>query len=154
MDQTFLRIVKCLNSRKARYVIIGGNAAAFHGVPRGTFDLDVLIESTLENATRVLDALRDAGLGTADLTSPERILNNSITIFNDWIPVDVMTRVPGLSFETAWKNRVVSKMSGLSIPWVGRQDLIRSKNASARPVDLDDVKALRQSRPSRRKKGK
>lgn len=31
-----------------RYVVIGGIAAVLHGVPRATFDLDLLIEPTPE----------------------------------------------------------------------------------------------------------
>jgi len=48
-----------------RYVVIGGIAAVLHGVPRATFDLDMLIEATEANAERLLQALRTAGFGTA-----------------------------------------------------------------------------------------
>jgi hypothetical protein len=51
-----------------RYVVIGGIASILHGVPRATFDLDILIEATPENAQRLLDALLEAGLATASLT--------------------------------------------------------------------------------------
>jgi hypothetical protein len=30
--------------------VIGGIAAVLHGVPRATFDLDILIEASIENA--------------------------------------------------------------------------------------------------------
>jgi hypothetical protein len=33
---------------QVRYVVIGGIAAVLHGVPRATFDLDILIEATPE----------------------------------------------------------------------------------------------------------
>lgn len=142
MDEPFLEVVKCLNARKARYVVIGGNAVAYHGVPRGTFDLDIFIAATIENATHVLAGLKDAGLGTADLTTPDRLIKNQIVIFNDWIPVDVMTDVPGLRFETVWKNRVHESVSRIRIPWISRKDLIRAKRASHRDIDLSDVNAL------------
>ena len=35
---------------EVRYVVIGGIAAVLYGVPRATFDLDILIEATPENA--------------------------------------------------------------------------------------------------------
>ena len=54
-----------LQRHKVRYVVIGGIAAVLHGVPRATFDLDILIEATPENAQRLLQALLEAGLGTA-----------------------------------------------------------------------------------------
>jgi len=52
-----------------KYVIIGGIASVLHGAPRATFDLDILIEASPENASRLLDALTEAGFGTAALTS-------------------------------------------------------------------------------------
>jgi len=51
-----------------KYVVIGGVAAVLYGVPRATFDLGILIEATPHNARRLLDALIDAGLGTAHLS--------------------------------------------------------------------------------------
>ena len=59
---------------QVKYVVIGGIAAILHGVPRTTFDLDILIEATPENAQRLLDAMLDANLGTAALTTPEQLL--------------------------------------------------------------------------------
>ena len=50
-----------------KYLVIGGIAAVLYGVPRATFDLDVLIEPTNENAERLLRAMTEAGLGTASL---------------------------------------------------------------------------------------
>ncbi len=35
---------------EVKYVVIGGIAAVLHGVPRATFDLDVFIEATEDNA--------------------------------------------------------------------------------------------------------
>jgi hypothetical protein len=46
-----------------RYLVIGGIAAVLHGVPRATFDLDILIEATEENAQRLLDALAESQFG-------------------------------------------------------------------------------------------
>jgi predicted nucleotidyltransferase len=144
MFNQFLAVVKSLNSHKVRYVVIGGNAVALHGVPRNTFDLDIMIEPTEANAGRLLAALRDVGFGTADLVTTLRVSQAQITTFNDWVPLDVMTRVPGLSFATVWKNRMVRKSGGVRVPFLGRRDLIRSKRAAGRPQDLEDVRQLLQ----------
>ncbi len=58
-------VFESLQRHDVRYVVIGGIAAILHGVPRATFDLDILIDPTPENATGLLAALLDAGLGTA-----------------------------------------------------------------------------------------
>ena len=63
-----------LLKHKVKCVTIGGIAAILHGVPSATFDLDILIEATPENAQSLLDALLEAGLGTTSMTTAEEIL--------------------------------------------------------------------------------
>lgn len=42
-------------SHEVKYVVIGGIATVLHGVPRATFDLDILIEtSPVQKDQRVL----------------------------------------------------------------------------------------------------
>jgi hypothetical protein len=126
-----------------KYVIIGGIAAILHGVPRATFDLDILIEATPENSQRLLDALLDAGLGTAVLTTVEDLLLHEITIFRDKIRIDVQTETPGIRFQEAWDKRETMDFEGQSFFVVTREDLIASKLAAGRAVDLEDVRMLR-----------
>ncbi len=92
-------VFKSFQQHDVRYVVIGGIAAALYGVPRATFDLNILIEATPENAQRLLDALIDAGMGTATLTNSDEILANEITIFKDRVRIDVQLSTPGLQFE-------------------------------------------------------
>jgi hypothetical protein len=52
---------------RAKAVIVGAHAVAYHAKPRYTKDLDVLVEPSPENARRVLDALEDFGFGDLEL---------------------------------------------------------------------------------------
>jgi hypothetical protein len=122
--------------------VIGGIAAVLYGVPRATFDLDVLIEPTNENANRLLKAMTEAGLGTASLTTPEDILSNEITIFTDRIRLDVQTSTPGMTFNEAWPRRVTMTYRGQTLEVVSKADLIAAKRAAGRDVDLEDVRIL------------
>jgi hypothetical protein len=127
---------------EVKYLIIGGIAAVLHGVPRATFDLDILIEATTENATRLLKALEEAGLGTASLTTPEALLGNEITVFEDFVRIDAQTRTPGLDFSDAWQRREVMQYQHQRLYVVSRDDLIASKRAAGREVDMEDVRLL------------
>ena len=98
-------VFKSFQQHEVRYLVIGGIAVVLYGVPRATFDLDILIEATLENAQRLLDALIDAGMGTATLTNVDEILANEITIFQDRVRIDVQITTPGIQFETAWERK-------------------------------------------------
>ena len=94
------------------YVVIGGIAAVLCGVPRATFDLDLLIQATPENAAKLLDALYEAEISSAALVSPEEILSNDITVFKDRIRIDVQTHTPGLHFDTAWERKTTMTYQG------------------------------------------
>jgi len=125
-----------------RYVVIGGVASILHGVPRATFDLDILVEATPDNARRLLDALLEAGLGTAAMTNEEDLLANEITVFKDMVRIDVQTSTPGLSFRQAWDHRQTMKYRDQSFYVASKSDLIASKKAAARDIDLEDIKLL------------
>ncbi len=40
---------KSFQQHEVRYLVVGGIASALYGVPRTTFDLDILIEASEEN---------------------------------------------------------------------------------------------------------
>ncbi len=128
--------------REVEYLVIGGIASVLHGVPRATFDLDILINPNLENAQRLLQALLDARLGTAALITAEELLAQEITIFKDRVRIDVQTTTPGLEFDQAWERRETMDYQGQSLYVVSREDLISAKRAAGRPVDLEDVRLL------------
>jgi len=135
-------VFRSFQQHEVKYVVIGGIASVLHGVPRATFDLDLLIEATPQNAERLLQALLDAGLGTASLTSADDLLSHEITIFKDRVRIDVQTSTPGISFEQAWKHRQVMSFQGDQFFVVSKEDLIRSKRAAGRDIDLEDIGLL------------
>ncbi len=135
-------VFESFQRHEVMYVVIGGIAAVLYGVPRATFDLDILIESYPKNARRLLDALLDAGMGTASLTNVDEILSNQITIFKDRVRIDVQISTPGLRFQDAWKQRKTMEYQGQTFYVASREDLISSKRAAGSDVDLEDVRLL------------
>ena len=134
-----------LEKRQVKYVVIGGIAAVLHGVPRATFDLDILIEATPGNAQKLLDAFIEAKLGTAALITTEELLVNEITIFQDRFRIDVQTSTPGINFESAWQNKENMRYQNQEFYVVSKEDLIASKLAAGREIDLEDVRLLKLS---------
>ncbi|OGO62370.1 MAG: hypothetical protein A2032_05735 [Chloroflexi bacterium RBG_19FT_COMBO_49_13] len=131
-----------LQSLKVKYLVIGGIAAVLYGVPRATFDLDLLIEASAGNARHLLDAFLEAGLGTASLTTPEELISHEITIFRDRVRIDVQTKTPGLVFSDAWKRREKMEYRGQVFWVISKGDLITSKLAAGRKIDQEDVNLL------------
>jgi hypothetical protein len=56
--------------------------------------------------------------------------------------VDVQTSTPGLRFADAWSRRKTVAYQGQEFFILSKEDLIRSKRAAGRPVDLEDVRLL------------
>lgn len=125
-----------------KYLVIEGIASVLYGVPRATFDLDILIESSKVNAENLLLALEKAGLGTAQMVSAEDILANEITVFKDFVRIDVQTSSPGIQFEEVWPRRETMEFQGQELYVLSKDDLIASKRAAGRDVDLEDVRLL------------
>lgn len=135
-------VFSSFHAHDVRYVVIGGIAAILYGVPRATFDLDLLIEATPQNAQSLLDALLDAGLGTASLITVDELLAHEITVFKDKVRIDVQTATPGLEFGEAWADREEMNYAGQVFHVVSRRHLVASKRAAGRERDLEDVRLL------------
>jgi len=57
-----------LNKHDVEYIIVGGDALAFHGKPRHTGDLDIWIDISEENAKWMLKVIDDFGLQSPGCT--------------------------------------------------------------------------------------
>lgn len=142
MINRLLDVFASFQKHKVKYVVIGGVAAVLHGVPRATFDLDILIEASRDNVNGLLTALLEANLGSAALITSEELLANEITVFKDRVRIDVQTSTPGLKFENAWINKIKMNYQGQEFYVVSKSDLIQSKLSAGRRIDLEDVKML------------
>jgi hypothetical protein len=66
------------SARKVEFVIVGAHALAFHGAPRFTGDLDILVRPTEENGHRLLAAIADFGFPTAPVMPADIVVVSSI----------------------------------------------------------------------------
>lgn len=63
IQKDLCEFVELLNSNEVEYLVVGAFAVAYHGYPRYTGDLDLLIRPSAANAARVLRALAQFGFG-------------------------------------------------------------------------------------------
>ena len=144
MLKDYLRLYRSLNNNKVKYLVIGGIAAIVYGVPRTTLDIDIFIEPSLENAKRLLNALKESRFGTANLTTPNKIIGNEINVFEDYLRLDVFTKPKALTFDKSWKNKKVKRIENINVNFASIEDIMKSKKASKRTLDKEDLKILRQ----------
>lgn len=145
LNPDFVDLLRELLAAGVRFVLVGAHAMAVHGVPRATGDLDVFVRPDGANAERVFAALTAFGapLGAHGVGSPD--LSIAGTVYQIGQPprrVDILTGIDGVSFDEAWSSRVVVVISGLEVPVLGRDALVRNKRATGRERDRLDVELL------------
>lgn len=60
------RLIELLEKHGAEYVLVGGYALSFNGLPRQTGDVDILVPTTPENNRRWIAALSELPDGAAE----------------------------------------------------------------------------------------
>ena len=135
------QVCEALNRSGANYLVIGGIACILHGYVRATTDVDVLIERTLPNSERVLQALATVGYGFAREWAAEEILKRPVTVIGDDPAVDVFTVAWKVKYEQAVKRSAVVEVDGVPIPLIAIDDLIETKR-TGRALDSADIEAL------------
>lgn len=145
MTDDWLDLLRILHETGARFLVVGAHALAAHGIPRGTQDLDVWIERSAENATRVWKALALFGAPLESLAISQADLQNPGMVVQIGLPpnrVDLLTSLSGVEFGTAWPRRLEGAFRSQVVPFIGREDLKANKRAAGRPKDLADLAAL------------
>ena len=131
-----------LNSRGVEYVIVGAHSLAYHGRPRYTGDLDILVRPTPANAAKVAAVLQDFGFAAlveeADLTKPEQI----VQLGRAPNRIDLLTSLSGVGLEEIFETKIATQLDNLPVPILSKELLIRNKRAVGRPQDLVDVTEL------------
>jgi len=141
--QDFKEFLKLLNSKEIEYLVIGGYAVGFHGYPRATGDMDVWIAIHENNASKIVEALKQFGFDLPDLK--KEIFLTEKKVIRMGIPpmrLEILTSIDGVHFEDCYKNRIVADFGDFKVNFISRDDLLQNKRSSGRPQDLVDVGKL------------
>lgn len=113
-------------------MIIGGQAAIYHGVRRNTGDLDLLVEPTKENGSRLLNAFEELKLLIDDLKPEEFEQQLFLGLGFEPDAVDILTVTPGIDFNLAWQHAAILEDSDTKIHIIALDDLIKNKESMSR----------------------
>jgi hypothetical protein len=113
LQSDFRELLESFNAHEVEFLVVGGFALAFHGAPRFTGDLDLLVRPDAANARKVLTALVAFGFG------------------------DV-----GLTLDEAFQSRTPGELGGVAVSFIGRDQFVTNKRSTGRTRDLADLEAL------------
>jgi hypothetical protein len=89
----------------------------------------------------LLDALSALPYKIADELDPDVVAKGPVTIIGDDPRVDVLTAAAAVSFDEAYPRRLTRRVNGVALPYLSREDFIRSKQTD-RPQDAADLEQL------------
>jgi predicted nucleotidyltransferase len=139
----FRELLQLLKNYEVRYLIVGGYAIMKYTEPRYTKDLDVWIENSPENASRVFAALKKFGAPLeSDNITPKTFTRSDITYQIGVAPIriDILTQITGVEFIAAWKARVRGTIFGVPVHFISLDHLTANKRATGRRSDLEQLK--------------
>lgn len=139
----FKELLSTFNEHGVRYLIVGGFAVMVYSEPRYTKDLDIWVEASTENASKVFAALRKFGAPLEGLTELDFAESGFYQMGRPPGRIDVMMSLDGVEFVTAWENRKSDYFRGVPVNYVGKDDLIRNKELAGRYQDLADIENIR-----------
>lgn len=149
LPEDFRDLLVELADAGAEFVVVGGHAVAFHGHPRATKDLDVLVRPSRANASRVYRALAAFGaplaafeVAEADFAAYEGVLQIGLPPRR----IDILNRATGITFDDAVREGAGFDLEGRRVPVIGLEALLKNKRAAAREQDLADAEFLERTR--------
>ncbi|HUY15089.1 MAG TPA: hypothetical protein VMX16_15900 [Terriglobia bacterium] len=146
LPEDWRAFIESLNSSEVEYLVVGAVALAYHGFPRYTGDLDILVHNTPENARRLEAALALFGFGSLGLKAADFV--DSYRVIQLGTPpnrIDLLTSITGVPFGEAWAGRVEGELAGIQVKFIGRQALIQNKKSTGRSRDTADLEVLETS---------
>lgn len=153
VEKDYEEFLSLLNKHNVRYCIIGSFAVAFYAKPRYTKDIDILIESSQENAHRILKVLEEFGFGDLDISLGDLTRDgNILQLGYEPLRIDLLIELKGFksldrfSFTDIWQNRVTGDYGSERVYFIGLDDLIKIKKISNRPSDKIDIRLLEKTR--------
>lgn len=143
-SQDFKEFVILLQKHKVEYLIVGGYAVGVHGHPRFTGDLDIWLKPSNDNAVKILACVNEFGFSSFKLTDTDFTkAGNVIQLGYPPLRIDLLNQIDGVHFDDCFLNRKIVEIDNLHLNFIGYQDLLKNKQASGRPRDLDDLENLK-----------
>lgn len=142
LDAAF-EIAGFLTKQHVPYAILGGFAVQYHGQPRQTSDLDLVVlvpEPKLDLfIDRILEAFPARIRNAKIFAQKNRIL---LLSSNEGTPIDLSFGIPGYEEEALRRVRRLTIPGKGTLRLLGAEDLIIHKCVAGRARDIEDIESI------------
>jgi hypothetical protein len=140
-----------LEARQVKYALVGGYAVALHGAVRGTVDIDLILDWQLANLQRAEESLKALGLRSLHPIDAQTAFRDKELLIREknmiaWSfynldnPAQVIDII--ITNDLHDKTLVTFLIQEQPVKVLAKHDLIRMKQESGRPQDIEDINAL------------
>lgn len=141
----FRDFIAALNDQDVRYLLVGGYSVILHGYSRTTGDMDIWVERTPINYSKIKQAFHQFGMPVFDMTETNFLTHPNWDVFTFGTPpvaIDMMVQLKGLDFAKAFEKSIYFEENGLKIRTIHKDDLLQAKKSANRPKDQNDLENL------------
>lgn len=137
-------LVTALLQQEVRFLVVGGFAVKLYAPEREADDLDLMVEQTPENATRLFQTFGHLGITpefSKELISGPSERPQQLALKMGYY-ADLVTTGREVEFETEWNMASEARLGTSQVRVASRDLLIRQKKKAGREKDLKDVVLL------------
>ncbi len=135
-----------LNKHKVEYLLIGGYAMGAYGHIRATNDLDIFINATKENASKMLSACVDYGIPIESIQMEMFLVQKMVGIGQPPLRIEIIKKLDVVDFIYAFQRAKKVQIDGLVLNVADLDDLILFKKAAIKgrnqSRDVEDLSFL------------
>jgi hypothetical protein len=145
-NEDFRDFISALNDKDVKYVLVGGYSVILHGYSRTTGDMDIWVDRSAENYSKLLLAFHQFKMPVFDMTEENFLHHPDWDVFTFGTPpvaIDLMVEIKGLDFEECYVNSILFDDGDLKIRTIQKSDLIKAKKSAGRPKDLNDLENIK-----------
>lgn len=145
MINTFAGLLESLARNQVKFALVGGLAVALNGFDRTTRDVDILIDNSPGNISRLTASLAEFGEGLGRDLRPEEVPNEPGAIrITENFDLDIFVQMSGKTLsDYSPMLKQYTFPSGVQMAYLNSEGLMETKRGSVRYKDQADIGALR-----------
>jgi len=129
IEEVLLIVIEKLEAEKIDYMLTGSFASNLHGVPRTTFDADIIISANLKKLKKFIEEVKNDFYVESEMLE-EAFLHRSIfniIHYKTGFKIDFIIKKQGAYYEKEFERRKIYKLSGKKCYFTSPEDVILTK---------------------------
>lgn len=132
-------LLRSLDDNAVKYLLIGGYALYALGYQRGTTDIDIVVEATVEQGEKVRRALLVLPEGVAKDIEPAWFAEGQTIRVADAFVVDLLFNACGETYQSLLPYAMTIDFEGVPVHTLNIEGLLKTKQSSREKDKLDRV---------------